>query len=120
MPTDVPYLTVGATTLYLDIYVPAGTIKAMVLGMHGGIFQGDGDKTGLIDVATAFAADGYLTFCPNVRMYPDVYWPTQLSDAEACYAWIIAHCTDYGGDPLDADRGLWMLKRMHPGGIRGL
>ena len=59
----------------------------------------DGNKGTYRFVATALAANGFLTVVPDYQVFPQVRFPTFLQDNAAAVAWVKRNIARYGGDP---------------------
>jgi acetyl esterase/lipase len=83
----------------LDVYAPAGAVRApVVVFIYGGGWK-DGDKGRYRFVGAALASRGFVTVVPDYRVFPAVRFPAFLQDAAAAVAWTRAHACAYGGDP---------------------
>ena len=94
---DVAYASGSRRTL--DVYKPAAARGApVVVFVYGGGWD-SGEKETYRFVGSSFAAQGFVTFIPDYRIYPDVRYPAFIDDAAAAVAWVKAHAAEYGGDP---------------------
>lgn len=105
--------------LLLDLYAPAGdveTARPAIVFAHGGGFTG-GSRTedGIVELAEAFAARGYVTASISYRVDPDLGYeelivgslagemPRAMRDAQhdmqAAVRWMRANAVDLGIDP---------------------
>lgn len=83
----------------LDVYTPealTGTAP-VVMFIYGGGWAA-GDKFEYDFVGRAFAAHGYVAVIPDYRKYPEVVYPTFLSDNARAMKWIEDNIGRYGGD----------------------
>lgn len=85
----------------LDIYRPRDVPRPLpvLLYIHGGAFMLCSKEThrglALLNAQRA----GHLVFNINYRLAPRHPFPSAIADACAAYAWVVAHCAEYGGDP---------------------
>jgi acetyl esterase/lipase len=84
----------------LDVYVPETrpTRAPVVVFFYGGGWS-SGAKGDYTFAGDAFAAQGFVTFVPDYRVYPEVQFPGFVEDAAAAVAWVQANAARYGGDP---------------------
>lgn len=100
---DIPFRTVGGTTLRLDRYDPAtaGPHPAIVV-VHGGSWH-NGDKgAGGIDPTITnriFAARGYTVYDIQYRLVPQATFPAQLEDVLCALGHVRAASGSDGTDP---------------------
>jgi acetyl esterase/lipase len=124
---DVRYVKGDNPYQKLDVFAPAGAVRApVVLFVHGGTWMGgDKDFFGLYrSVGRFLARHGVVAVLPNYRLAPLNPHPAQVQDIARAYAWARAHAAEYGGDPdriflcghsagghlaalLALDEGLW-------------
>lgn len=84
----------------LDIYVPeARPARAPVIIFFYGGGWSSGAKGDYTFAGDAFAAQGFVTFVPDYRVYPEVQFPGFVEDAAAAVRWVQANAARYGGDP---------------------
>jgi len=100
---DVPYRTVGETTLRLDRYDPPtqGPHPSIVV-LHGGSWRnGDKGEGGIDPTITnrIFAARGYTVYDIQYRLAPGAIFPAQLDDVRCALGHIRAHAAADGVDP---------------------
>jgi acetyl esterase/lipase len=87
----------------LDVVVPKQTsgasssAKPVVVFFYGGAWE-MGDKESYFFMAEALASRGYVVVVPDYRLYPEVVFPTYMTDAAAAMQWTIANISKYGGD----------------------
>lgn len=79
----------------LDVYVPTGEARALVVFWHGGRWR-FGDKADYRFAGAALAALGCVAVLPNYRLYPEVKMPGFMDDAARALAWATARAVDYG------------------------
>lgn len=100
---DIPFRSVGSTTLKLDRYDGSGSgpHPALVV-VHGGSWR-NGDKgAGAIDPTAAsriFAGRGITVYDIQYRLAPDTTFPGQLEDVLCALGHIRAHAPADGVDP---------------------
>ena len=100
---DIPFRTVGETTLRLDRYDPPGPGRhPSIVVVHGGSWR-NGDKgEGGIDPTIAnriFAARGYTVYDIQYRLVPQATFPAQLEDVLCALGHIRAQAAADGTDP---------------------
>src|SRR3569833_4468287 len=85
--------------ILLDLYAPRrGGLWPMLVFVHGG--GGDsGDRREYGFVGRALAALGFLVACADYRVFPEVVYPAFVEDLAVAAKWLVAHATEYGGDP---------------------
>lgn len=81
----------------LDLYVPKGKAKAVVVYIHGGAWQ-KGDKKGSVSFGNALLDKGYAAAIINYGLYPQVTFPAFMYDAGAAISWLHRHLVEYGVD----------------------
>ncbi len=100
---DVPFRTIGTTTLRLDRYDAAGSgpHPALVV-IHGGSWR-NGDKgEGSTDPTITnrmFAGQGITVYDIEYRLVPNATFPAQLEDVLCALGHIRAHAAEDGVDP---------------------
>jgi acetyl esterase/lipase len=84
----------------LDVYVPEArpTRAPVIVFFYGGGWS-SGAKGDYTFAGDAFAAQGFVTFVPDYRVYPEVQFPGFVDDAAAAVRWVQANAERYGGDP---------------------
>ncbi len=85
----------------LDIYAPIAKQpgqRPVIVFVYGGSWA-NGSREGYGFAARALAAAGFVTFVPDYRLVPEVYFPGFIGDCAAAVRWVRAHAKDYGGDP---------------------
>ena len=100
---DIPFRTVGGTTLRLDRYDPptAGPHPAIVI-VHGGSWRnGDKGEGGIDPTITnrIFAARGYTVYDVQYRLVPQATFPAQLEDVICALGHVRAQAAADGTDP---------------------
>ncbi|GAC1490903.1 MAG: hypothetical protein NVS1B1_08420 [Candidatus Limnocylindrales bacterium] len=100
---DIPFRTIGATTLRLDRYDPPGTgPHPSIVVVHGGSWRnGDKGEGGIDPTITnrIFAARGYTVYDIQYRLVPDAIFPAQLEDVICALGFIRAQAAADGTDP---------------------
>lgn len=89
-----------ATGLGLDIYTPKESVEGapVVVFFYGGRWSG-GIRSEYKFVGQALTQQGFLVLVPDVRVYPQVRFPTFVQDAAKAVAWAREHAAEYGGNP---------------------
>ena len=92
---NLPYATVGAKALRLDLHLPTGTRKApLVVYVHGGAWSA-GDKTQY----PAFLVErGYAVASVDFRSTDEAPFPANVHDIKAAIRFLRARATTYGYD----------------------
>jgi acetyl esterase/lipase len=90
---NLPYATVGAKALRLDLHLPTGTRKApLVVYVHGGAWSA-GDKTQY----PAFLVErGYAVASVDFRSTDEAPFPANVHDIKAAIRFLRARATTYG------------------------
>ncbi|MEO8383973.1 MAG: alpha/beta hydrolase, partial [Betaproteobacteria bacterium] len=57
-----------------------------------------GEKNGYLFAAEALTSRGYVVVVPDYRLYPEVTFPTYMSDAALAVKWTFDNIGKYGGD----------------------
>lgn len=102
LKTDVPYATVGETTLTLDVNVPdgPGPFPTAIL-VHGGGFI-NGTKTSYIKpLFDPLTKANFTWFTINYRLAPKNQYPACVDDVETAIRWVKDHAKEY---KVDKDR----------------
>lgn len=97
--SDVPYGE--GPRRKLDVYAPKGTPgakKPVIVFIYGGSWA-NGTREGYGFAGRALAAQGFVTFIPDYRLVPEIYFPGFLQDCAAAVKWVRANAARYGGDP---------------------
>lgn len=82
----------------LDVYAPAGARNAPIaVFFYGGAWR-TGEKRQAAFVGRALARLGFLVAIPDVRLAPEVQFPSFIEDAAAAVGWISRHARAFGGD----------------------
>ncbi len=112
--TDVINYKGVPTSLYLDVYEPAGDLsegRPVIIWIHGGGFRTDSYRTQgyIVDYCNRFARRGYVCVSIDYRLREAADMPTQASefpalqdaarDANAAIDWIRANAAIYRVDP---------------------
>jgi acetyl esterase/lipase len=84
----------------LDVYQPrkAASARPVVVFLYGGGWD-QGAKEDYRFVGQTLAAQGFVTFVPDYRVYPAVRYPAFLQDNALAVRWVKDHAAEYGGDP---------------------
>lgn len=98
---DVPYATVGAKRLVLDLYLPTQAEGKMplIVWIHGGGWQ-SGSKDQWRPAET-FVRQGYAVASIEYRLSGEAVFPAQIEDCKAALRWLKANAETYN---LAADR----------------
>jgi acetyl esterase len=98
--TDIQYGTVQGVPLVMDVYLPegGGTHPGVVLVHPGGFVAGD--KSKMSATGTFLAGHGYVGFSIEYRSAREVAYPAAVDDTRTAIAFIRAHASEYGTDPL--------------------
>lgn len=94
---DVSYVNNGHPRQKLDLYLPEGNHKPLLVYIHGGGWRG-GSKahvTGLEQLV----AQGFAVASVGYRFSQDAVFPAQIEDCKSAIRWLRAHAADYGYDP---------------------
>jgi acetyl esterase/lipase len=81
----------------LDLYLPPGTARPLIIYVHGGAFLA-GDKSE--GVPLSYLAQDYAVASVNYRLSGDALFPAQIEDSKAAVRWLRANAAKYGLDPL--------------------
>jgi acetyl esterase/lipase len=85
--------------LKLDFYRPdEERLFPVVIQIYGGAWQ-SGEPADDTAFATRLAKDGYLVASIDYRHAPQSRWPAQIDDVRTAIDWVLAHASEYGGDP---------------------
>lgn len=82
----------------LDLCVPAGSDKPIVLFVPGGGFTG-GSKDAYAHIPAFFARRGCIGAIMNYRLAPDHGWPAGSQDVSFAVDWLAEQAATHGGDP---------------------
>jgi acetyl esterase/lipase len=93
---DLPYVSHGHPRQKLDLYVPPGKLRPLVVYVHGGAFLAGDKSTG---VPLEYLAEGYAVASVNYRLSGDALFPAQIEDCKAAVRWLRANVATYGLDP---------------------
>lgn len=93
------------------IYYPEGgkestVAKPWIMSIHGGGWS-SGYPTDLDQTIPALLAKGFIVVAPKYRFAPTYAWPTQQSDLEAAYRFVIANAPRLKINPAQ----LWLMGR---------
>ncbi|GGF49362.1 putative lipase/esterase [Marmoricola endophyticus] len=81
-------------TATIDVFLPDGPARGVVLLLHGGFWRQVYDVTGTLPLGAALAREGYVAALPEYRRVPGPGddlgdeaggWPTTCEDVEAAY-----------------------------------
>ena len=88
----------------LDVYrpknnlnAPTNAAKPVIVFFYGGAWD-SGDKGGYLFAAEALTSRGYVVVVPDYRLYPEITFPTYMSDAALAVKWTFDNIGKYGGD----------------------
>ena len=87
----------------LDLYLPKTQAKQpninskVVIFYYGGNWD-SGERADYKFVAEALSAQGYIVVIPDFRLYPEVLFPSLMSDPVTVAKWVKTHINQYGGD----------------------
>lgn len=100
---DIPFRTIGLTTLRLDRYDPPGVgPHPSIVVLHGGSWSGGDKGEGGIDPTVTnriFAARGYTVYDIQYRLVPEAIFPAQLEDVLCALGHVRAQAGADGTDP---------------------
>jgi len=102
---DVPYRTIGATTLMLEIIrpeMPVGAPLPAIIYVHGGAWM-HGDRT--LNRNAFLAERGFFTISIDYRLSGQAIFPAQIEDVKAAICWLRDRAADYQIDPQRI--GIW-------------
>ncbi len=94
--TDIFYGEQRTADKSLDLYIPSGECRAVLLYMHGGGIE-KGDKHDQCREGAYLAEHGYGFISINYRMYPNARYPEFICDAAEAVAWAINNIKEYFG-----------------------
>lgn len=83
----------------LDVYAPSGDASGLpvIVFFYGGSWN-SGAKEEYAFLATALAAQGFVTIVSDYRLVPSVRFPSFLEDCAAAVRWAEQHAAEHGGD----------------------
>ena len=87
----------------LDLYLPKTQAKQpninskVVIFYYGGNWD-SGERADYKFVAEALSAQGYIVVIPDFRLYPEVLFPSLMSDPVTVAKWVKTLINQYGGD----------------------
>ena len=93
---DLAYAIHAHARQKLDLYLPPGTARPLIIYVHGGAFRA-GDKSQ--GVPLEYLAQGYAVASVNYRLSGDAFFPAQIEDCKAAVRWLRANAAKYGLDP---------------------
>lgn len=84
----------------VDVYAPpkVGQPAPVAIFFYGGSWD-SGRRQDYGWVGRALAAQGFLTFVPDYRLYPEVRFPGFVEDCAHAVRWAVDHAEALGGDP---------------------
>ena len=92
----IPYSEVSPSD-YLDLYVPEGEPKDLVVMVHGGGFvAGDSQTRQARLVIRYFRDHGYAVASVNYRLVPEAVYPEPVADVKAAVRFLRAGADKYG------------------------
>ncbi len=113
LPTarDEYYTAADGSKHAVFIYSPEGdelsaVAKPWIMSIHGGGWS-SGYPTDLSQTVPALLAKGFIVVAPKYRFAPTYTWPTQQSDLEHAYRFVIANAARLKVDPAQ----LWLMGR---------
>ncbi len=100
---DIPYSPGNESDmdLMLDVYSnPHQGLWPAIVMIHGGSWmEGDKEVDNKVYICKVLAANGYVVFIINYRLWPEVKMKTEAEDAMAAVIWVKRHAREYGADP---------------------
>jgi acetyl esterase/lipase len=93
---DLAYVTNAHQRQKLDLYLPPGEARPLIVYVHGGAFLA-GDKGERVPIE--YLAEGYVVASINYRLSGDALFPAQIEDCKAAVRWLRANAVTYGLDP---------------------
>ena len=96
---DVVYATANGEDLKLDLYTPANLKDPapLIIYIHGGGWMGGNKAVGRV-IASAMAAQGYVSATVGYRLAPKARFPAQVQDVRNAVRFFRANATKYGID----------------------
>jgi acetyl esterase/lipase len=93
---DLAYVAAPHARQKLDLYLPPGKARPLIVYVHGGAFLA-GDKGEGIPLE--YLALGYAVASINYRLSGDALFPAQIEDNKAAVRWLRAHAATFDLDP---------------------
>jgi acetyl esterase/lipase len=88
----------AAHGLKLDVYAPHDAAHApVIVFFYGGSWE-EGRRRWYRYVGEALASQGIVGVIPDYRKFPEVRFPTFMTDAANATKWTFAHAEEFGGD----------------------
>jgi len=85
---DIGYSYIRDEMHKIDLYLPSGECRALVLYLHGGgLIEGSRDLTPMVHFAEDMTAAGIAVASAEYRMYPDAKYPDFIEDAAEATAY---------------------------------
>lgn len=87
----------------LDMYLPEGAAKGVVVYVHGGGFvRGDKNLDGVFyaNIGQFFADAGFASVIPNYRRAGEAVWPAGAQDVQSAVQWVHEQRTRISETPL--------------------
>ncbi len=103
MERNIPYRANPIPDQHMDVYPPAGTVRApVVLFIHGGSLDAAGERRNsaiYAPVCPGLAHRGILCVTMDYRLAPTYRWPAMPQDVAAAVRWLKDSIAARGGDP---------------------
>lgn len=84
----------------LDVYLPRGAVRGIVIYVHGGGFvRGEKNLDGVFyrNIGQFLAGEHFATVVPNYRRAPLHAWPCGAQDVQRTVQWVHDHAQHFGG-----------------------
>lgn len=95
---DISYSTVIDDSHRIDLYIPNGDCRALLVYFHGGGFvEGSRDLSPMIGFAKDMTDAGIAVASAEYRMYPDAKYPDFIEDAAEAVAFAKSELTRIAG-----------------------
>ena len=98
MQTDIVYAKRGDRELKLDFITPGGTMRPLLICIHGGGWRA-GNKRDFHDVMKGVAANGVAAATVQYRLTDEATWPAQIDDVRAAHKYLVDNAEKLGIDP---------------------
>jgi acetyl esterase/lipase len=102
VPTEYSYASAdppGSRGHLLDLYLPAGAPRGVVVWSTGSAWLSDDGKAGAVEIASAFPAAGWAVAGVSVRSSGQTTFPGQVHDIKAALRWLANRAGEFGFDP---------------------
>lgn len=110
----------------LDIYHPGGTLRPLVVWVHGSAFLRDNGRLGADVIAERLGPRGYAVAGVAIRSSSQARYPAQLHDITDALQYVISNAAAYGIDPdaivtMGESSGGWAaaMGALHEPRVRG-